>query len=314
VINSQKIDKHVVAISNLIRGGQFRHRQLSKTKSHRIWIIILVSVFLFTSLGCQSYARHKSREQAEIARQEEINRVKSLSPCGSTEWFNQCAPGFLPKYRSIAVHIKPHRIKSYNGVSETLMYIEDVTRSVKQLLEGKGYKVFLGRNLNETDYIGNGQACCAASKWKSGGLIEVKHNLPLFLKLSQENNNWNDYDAVLFLEYDTRLIYNYNEEGFRVRFQLFDLLTKRIVLWSDDGGITEYKTKKYGSSYNKTIGNKSYIATPYWFEGDDKMVLEKTLKKAFNYLPSWYRDELVPQNFSKEEKLNCQITPVLIWR
>jgi hypothetical protein len=288
--------------------------QQQKSKYHRKWVIILFIIAVVTSSGCQSYAKHKALEQAEIKRQEEINRLKSLPSCGTTEWFNQCDPNFLPKYRSIAVHIKPLKIKYVNSASETILYIEDVTRSVKQLFEEKGYKVFLGRNLNESDYTENEQVCSAAIQWDKEKLLEVKHILPLFLKLSQENNNWNGYDAVLFLEYDTRLIYGHEQEGFRVRFQLYDLLTKRIVMWTHEVGITEYKTKRYGSSYNKTIGNKSYIATPYWFEGDDKVVLEKALKRAFKYLPSWHKDELVPQNFSKEEKVNCGFTFVLIWR
>jgi hypothetical protein len=311
MINSQKA---VVTKTSLIRERQIRYKKLPHTKSHIKWIIFLVSIFLIFLMGCQSYARHKAMEQAEIKHQEKINRLKSLPSCGSAEWFNQCDPNFLPKYRSIAVHIKPLRIKYVNSNTETILYIDDVTRSVKQLLEEKGYKVFLGKNLNETDYTENEQVCSAATQWDNGKLLEVKHNFPLFLKLSQENNNWNGYDAVLFLEYDTRLIYGHEQEGFRVRFQLYDLLTRRIVLWTDDVGITEYKTKKHGSSYTKTIGNKSYIATPYWFEGDDKVVLGKALKRAFKYLPSWNKDELVPQNFSKEEKVNCGFTFVLIWR
>ncbi len=268
--------------------------------------------------GCAVLApRYHQRKEAERQHQEKIKYLESLNSCGSAEWFNKCKSNELPPYRSIAVHVKPWMVIHVNEGPKPL-YLQDAERIAERILKNKGYDVVWGRNLKEDECVEKVEKCSAGSKYnilpgvKNKQLVEVKHNLPLFLAMAGENNNWPGCDAVLFLEYRTDQAGTL--KSFNIWFQLYDVKQQRLVMWTDAGGIPDFFGTAYGQSFQERAGNKIYTKTPYWFTGNEIDILEKALTKAFNFLPSWSDGKLIVPEFTGYDRSNCGMSEVLLWR
>jgi hypothetical protein len=252
--------------------------------------VLLVSICIAGGCGLitgqykQHQKTHAANEALALAQKKYL---ESLPTCAIVDPLHES--DFLFHYRSIVVHIKSsvHYDNSIGGSKADQYMDTSCKNAVKRLLSEKGYKVTLGRNLGEDEFLATTE-CCSKHYHPaiSDKQFEVRHNHPLFIKLIEENSYPESCDAVMFLQY------RYGDQA-SISLQLFDVSTKMIVM-STNNPIEGEKSRKYGVPYNKVIGTKTYLATPYYYTGSDEELLERILSSAFKYMPSWSGGKLVP--------------------
>lgn len=274
----------------------------------RVMGLLIVILILLLPAGCGTIAKYRREQRAKAAALKKKAYLESLPRCAGAEWFNECEPNFFPDFKRVKVFIEGHYFVDGKLDEKDLNLVKT---SIKNELEKLGYEVDFGRNITSEESDKEVYSCSIAEK---GGdnLVEVKHNGPLFKKLLKEDGGLKDYDALIFLKYDLGSI-SYQAEGAEVKYQVYNVRREKMALWSHYSS-SSFKKKVTGRPYTEQIGNKRYLATPYWFVGDDSTVVRKALQQALRYLPIRSKGTLKPQMFEGFVKNNCKIfDAVLVW-
>ncbi len=268
----------------------------------------------FICAGCWTTEKQRWEQQRQEADQKEKAYRESLPTCAGAEWFNECEPIILADFKKVKVFIHG---KEWNGgfeVKERKSTLDLVKTSIKGEMEKLGYEVDFGRTIADDEFDKEVYLCSISNK-SANTLVKIKHNEPLFKKLINEDAGLNDYDVLLLLEYYIQDIGNQVKGTLvRVKYQLYDVGRDKMIFCSLQDS-SDSKKMITGKSYEKKIGDKLYLATPYRFEGSDESVVRGAINKAFNYLPIRSAGTVKPQEFDILRKGNCKvISATLIWK